>query len=105
MAERRLAIVGNYDELTAALRARVAELGTTFDGLDELSGLPERYTQKVLSRGCKSLGRVSLGPILQTLGLKLAVIVDDEQTAKMRPRLARDRWPEKRRAFELTRAG
>jgi hypothetical protein len=60
--DRHLAIVHSYAELIAALRARVVELGTTGEAVDELSGLPARYTAKLLALPVpvKGLGPISL---------------------------------------------
>jgi hypothetical protein len=40
---RIIAEVRGYDEFTAALRAWIAELGTTYECIDELAGLQERH--------------------------------------------------------------
>jgi hypothetical protein len=87
--DRHLAIVHSYSELIAALRARVVELGTTGETVDEVSGLPARYTAKLLALPVpvKALGPVSMGPLLGTLGLKLIVAEDAEALEKIRHRL------------------
>jgi hypothetical protein len=60
--------------------------------VDEVAGLPQRYTAKLLApKGLKSLGRISMGPILGALGLKLAVLPDDEALARIRHRLPKSR--------------
>src|SRR5215472_11152373 len=43
---RQIAVVRSYDELVLALRARAFELGATHDSIDEVAGLPMRYTSK-----------------------------------------------------------
>src|ERR1700704_3558888 len=87
--DRHLAIVHSYAELIAALRARVVELGTTGETVDEVSGLPARYTAKLLALPVpvKALGPVSLAPLLGALGLKLIVAEDTEALEKIRHRL------------------
>jgi hypothetical protein len=89
-----LAIVTDYLGLVTALRRRIVELGTGMESVDAVAGLPARYTSKLLSRNYKtSLGQTSTGPILGALGLKLAVLPDDEALAKIRHRLpARDAY-------------
>jgi hypothetical protein len=84
-----LAIVTDYRDLVVALRQRIVELGTHLTAVGEVAGLPSGYTAKVLSLGQArpALGRISMGPILQTLGLKLALVVDAEALAKVRHRL------------------
>jgi hypothetical protein len=88
-SDRHLAVVHSYAELIAALRARVVELNTTGEAVDELSGLPARYTAKLLALPVpvKSLGPVSLAPLLGALGLKLIVAEDTEALEKIRHRL------------------
>jgi hypothetical protein len=81
-----LAIVADYDGLLAALRQRAIELNAPLESIDHVAGLPTRYTTKLLG-GMRGLGRVSLGPILGALGLKLAVLSDDEALAKVIDRL------------------
>jgi hypothetical protein len=74
-----LAVVRDYHELLDCLRARVAELNVSGEILDEVAGLPLRYAAKILSpRPVKTLSRVSFGPTLQVLGLRLQVETDDE---------------------------
>ena len=55
-----IAVVVDYDGLLAALRQRAIELNTPLESIDEVAGLPTRYTTKLLG-GMRGLGRVSLG--------------------------------------------
>jgi hypothetical protein len=74
---RQLAIARDYTSLIDALRARIVALDTTTIAIDELAGLPTGYTSKLMAHmPMRSLGRVSLGPLLGALGLKLAVLED-----------------------------
>jgi hypothetical protein len=84
-----LAIVTDYRDLVFALRQRIVELGTHITAVGEVAGLPSGYTAKVLSLGQArpALGRISMGPILETLGLKLALVADEDALAKVRHRL------------------
>jgi hypothetical protein len=88
MAVEPLAVVTDYPGLIAALRRRVVELGTTIHAVDALSGLADRHVEKLLApKMPKCLGPISLGAVLGCLGLKLAIIPDDEALAKVRDRL------------------
>jgi hypothetical protein len=87
---RRLAVISDYSELIAALRARADALNISNLTIDLVSGMQSGYTSKCLAiRPRRTLGRLSLGLVLSTLGLKLAVLEDKEQLARMRPRLER----------------
>src|SRR5262245_29579627 len=87
-AQRLLAEVRDYAQLVQALRARIDELGVAGETIDDVAGLPTRYTTKLLAPiPIKSLGRVSLGPLLGALGLKLIVAEDAEALARIRHRL------------------
>ena len=80
--------VRDYQELIAALRARVVELGTAGETIDHVAGLPLRYTMKLLAPiPIKALGPTSMGPLLGALGLKLVVMEDAEVLEKIRRRL------------------
>jgi hypothetical protein len=66
--------------LIAAVRARCAELHTTYETIDYVAGLPLRYTGKILSPSQdRHLGAISMGPLLGVLGLKLIVVVDEAE--------------------------
>lgn len=87
---RPLAVASGYQELLDALRARKAELGLSDAMIDMLSGLAAGHTGKLLGPAqVKILGPVSMGLMLQTLGLVLIVAEDAEQTAKMKRKYAR----------------
>jgi hypothetical protein len=80
-----------YDGLIAMFRARIVELETHMEAVDEVAGLPTRYTGKLLDIQIKdvnqrstNLGRDSLGPLLGALGLKLAVLVDETADYKIK---------------------
>lgn len=88
--DRIIATVRDYDQLVAALRARVAEFGVSAEVIDDTAGLPVRYTSKLLAPiPIKGIGRVSLGPMLGALGLKLIVVEDTEALARVQARLKR----------------
>jgi hypothetical protein len=80
--------VRDYIDLQLALRDRAAELNISRLCIDEVSGLQHGYSAKLLSvPPIKCLGRTSLGPLLQALGLKLIVAEDPEALAKVSRRL------------------
>jgi hypothetical protein len=81
---RPLATVRNYSDLHIALRARVAQLALTHEVLNEETGLPGGYVNKLLAPvPIKRLGPQSLGPLLTALGLKLVVMEDVETLERM----------------------
>jgi hypothetical protein len=83
-----IAIVNDYAGLHAALQKRANDLGVSRETLDDLAGLQQGYTSKVLGvRSMRVLGKLSLGCVLQALGLELVVRVDEKQMAKVRSRL------------------
>jgi hypothetical protein len=98
MALRQLgALVEDYGDLVNVLRARIEEVGSPLEGIDHVAGLAPAYTSKLVSpRRLKIMGKVSLTLLLETLGLKLAVLVDDRAfQGKYRHRLPRgkfNRW-------------
>lgn len=84
----------DYVGLVQILELARRQLEVPYSVLDDLSGLPERYTQKVLQRAPdKRLGPFSLGRMLKALGLRLIVVVDQEQREKNQKR--RDWRPSK----------
>jgi hypothetical protein len=85
---RILAECRDYAQLVRAIRTWIAELGTAGETIDDVAGLPLRYTMKLLAPvPVKGIGRTSLGPLLGALGLKLVVAVDHEVLARIRHRL------------------
>ena len=89
-AWRQIATVHDYDGLIAAIRARSDELQITRETLDDASGLHGGYCGKLLSPiPIKTLGHVSLGPILGALGLALIVVEDLRRSARSAPRLVK----------------
>jgi hypothetical protein len=85
---RQIAIVRSYDELIDALRARALELGATREAIDDVSGLQKGYSAKVLAPAApKGLGRISMGPILNALGVMLVMTEDADAIARYTKRL------------------
>jgi hypothetical protein len=76
--------VTDYGDLVAAVRARLAEVGISGATLDELAGVPARYSQKIIGpRPSKTFGPASLGSIPGALGLRLVIEPDPEQERRM----------------------
>jgi hypothetical protein len=82
-----LGVITDYDSLISTLRARADGLGISLRSLDEAAGLHESYSAKILA-GHRGLGRVSMGPMLGALGLRLLAVADDDALAKIRGLLA-----------------
>lgn len=84
---RTLAICRTYNELHQALRARVDELNIAAETLDDIAGLAERHSSKILAPAKpKRLGPVSFS-MLPALGLALVVVEDIEALDRVRSRL------------------
>jgi hypothetical protein len=95
-----LGIVRTYDDLQAALRQRADALEMSRTTIDDIAGLPHGYAAKALmpqptedarakarSEGRRlsgrSLGPLTLGPVLETLGLALVVVEDPEAMKRL----------------------
>jgi hypothetical protein len=80
-----LAVADDYEVLLAAIRRRKDELGFSFAELDERSGLPDGYVSKLLGPSrIKNLGPLSLGLMLEILGLRLAVVAASAYAPRVR---------------------
>lgn len=73
-----LAVVGTYEELIRALVNHRRELGLTHLQVDDLAGFQDGYTSKIemgpKKKHGRGLGRLSLPYLLDTYGLRLAVV-------------------------------
>jgi hypothetical protein len=88
MTERRLAEIASYQDLITGLRQRVAELGTSFEAVGELTLSAPRYVGKILAPSPrKFLSARSFQDFLSALGVKLLLVEDEEQLARIRDRL------------------
>jgi hypothetical protein len=86
--------IRSYADLLAAFRARRDDLRVTNETIDEIAGVAQRYTQKLLATPpVRRFAGLSLGVVLGALGLKMTIAEDPEQTARIRRRLE----PRKRR--------
>lgn len=71
-----LCLADHYEALIGALRRRKDAVGFSCLEIDDRTGLPHGYTAKLLGPSrIKNLGPLSLGLMLETLGLRLAVVV------------------------------
>ena len=67
----QLAEVREFHELVAVLKGRMLELNITMGTIDAIAGLPDRFCSKIFCspRPLKGFGPISLGAIIQALGL------------------------------------
>jgi hypothetical protein len=73
-AMRELGHIRSYEDLVAALRGRCDELDISFRTLDEVAGLADGYSAKLLAPGSSLvMGRGSFAAVLGALGLVLTV--------------------------------
>jgi hypothetical protein len=73
----------DYFDVIRALRDRTDDLKISRLEIDEIGGLQTGYSAKLLSmQPSKVLGPVSMGPTLQTLGLRVILVEDTEFTAR-----------------------
>src|SRR6185369_1188563 len=91
---RRLAVVRDYARLIGALRARVRELDITLETIDSVVGFHSNYAGKLLAPvPVRTLSRLSLGALLQSLGLALIVVEDPAALKRVESRLTKRRRP------------
>jgi hypothetical protein len=77
----------SYEDLIEALRLRVDNLGISRETIDEISGITPGLASKILSlRHVRRVGLISMAPLLETLGLKLVALPNDEALARVRSR-------------------
>src|SRR5215468_7623680 len=85
---RVIADVSSYEQMLAALRARVNELQINGERFDEYAGLPRGYLSKLVgAKPIRRLGMVSFEPVLAALGLRLLVIEDNAATERLKNKL------------------
>jgi hypothetical protein len=85
---RVIADVISYEQMLAALRARVNELQLNGERFDEFAGLPRGYLSKLIgAKPIRRLGMTSFAPVLAGLGLRLLVIEDNAATERLKNKL------------------
>jgi len=83
-----IADVTSYEQMLAALRARVNELQLNGERFDEFAGLPRGYLSKLIgAKPIRRLGMTSFAPVLAGLGLRLLVIEDNAATERLKNKL------------------
>lgn len=89
---RQLAVVRDYAELMDAIRARRDELDVTHRTIDDVAGLQDGYTSKLLAvPPIRRLGLQGMGTLLGALGLALVVVEDSEALRRVAGRLLKRR--------------
>ena len=76
------------NEIVKLKAKRRYQLGISSRHLDQIAGLADSHTSKI-ECGSKQLGDIPLPALLATLGLKLAVVADDE-SLPLQTQCARD---------------
>jgi hypothetical protein len=83
-----LAIVRTTEDLRQLFRLRVAQLNISLETLDEIAGLPVRYSQTLLGPDPKKhFGAISFGSLLGALALQLVAQEDAAALARIQRRL------------------
>jgi hypothetical protein len=83
-----IAVCTDYESLLVALRARAEALNVSRATLDDVSGLASGYTAKLLAQPpIKSLGAVSLGPMLGALGIAIVLVEDPDAMRRVASRM------------------
>jgi hypothetical protein len=89
-SRRELGEVYQYHDLVEILCRRADELNVSRETIDEIAGLPDRYSSKLLTRlPARMFGRTSFGAIIGALAVKIIVVEDPEALEKLKPRLAK----------------
>ena len=82
---RVIADVSSYEQMLAALRARVNELQINGERFDEYAGLPRGYLSKLVgAKPIRRLGMVSFEPVLAALGLRCLFVEDKAAVERLR---------------------
>jgi hypothetical protein len=82
---RIVATAGNYLELVAGFRVRLAELGISYSTLDEIAGWTDSYSTKVLGEEpLRHMGAMALDAMLGAMGLRIALVDDPERLARVK---------------------
>jgi hypothetical protein len=85
-------LVRSDADLREAIRERIEELQTTYDGLDQAAGLPDRFVSKLLSEPpMRGISASVLWLILPALGYDISLIPNEELLAKRRGLLTKRR--------------
>jgi hypothetical protein len=86
-------VITSMTGLLEAIRERQDELDLSCETIDEIAGLPARYTAKLLAPvPLRGISHMSLTAILGALGIGLVVVEDVAQREKVE-----DRWKPRKR--------
>src|SRR6516165_5367072 len=78
----------DYPGMLDTLRARVDELAINGERFDEYAGLPRGYLSKLIGvRPTRRIAMISMGPVLDGLGLRGQFVEDPRGTQRLRNRL------------------
>jgi hypothetical protein len=81
--------IESYEQLLQLLRNRMAALDTSFERVEAVSGISDRYLSRVLGpHPSKGLGPVTFS-IFGALGLRVVLVEDPELLDRVRDRLRR----------------
>jgi hypothetical protein len=84
-APRVVATAGNYLELIAGLRSRLAELEISYATLDALAGWTDSYATKVLGQEPqRHMGVMAFDAMINALALKVVLVDDPQKLEKIR---------------------
>jgi hypothetical protein len=87
----------NETELLTAIRARIAALDVSYDTVDRIAGLPDRFASKLLcDPPMRSISQATLWLLMGAIGFQLALIPDPEAFAKVQTRLVKRLVPNRR---------
>lgn len=82
-------VAATYSALLELLVRWKVERGLTFEGLERRAGWAAGQASKILSpRHARSLGPKTVGPLLYSMGLEIAIIVRDPPRPDLRHRLS-----------------
>jgi general stress protein YciG len=74
---RELGTITQYSDLHRLMRERAVAIGISREVLDDLSGLPDGYSGKLLSPNpIKKMGDLALAEVLPVLGMRLVAVED-----------------------------
>lgn len=85
-----LAEINTIQDLHAALRARREAIRCTFENLDDISGVADGYSAKLLTpEPMKNFGPVSFPAVPTALGTKVLLVVDEDAERRF---VKSERW-------------
>jgi len=87
-------LIRSMPDLVQAIRARIEEIGLTYGSVDELAGLADGYTAKILC-GMKNPGAKVLNKLCDKLAIGFVPVIDEAAAARMAPH-----WIPRKRPLE-----